>query len=546
LGAAAGGLAIIVALAGVLAAGTSASAAPGRDGGADARGRPAERAAGSANTTGKHPAAWRFDASAASMADVNRVIGADRLRRTGLDGAGVGVALLDTGVVPVDGLRGTRVVNGPDLSFDGPVGHLRHRDTYGHGTHLAGIIAGTPATDGGGFGGVAPGATLTSVKVGAGAGVVDVSQVIAAIDWVVAHRDDDPRRPIRVLNLSYGTDGVQDYRVDPLTHAVENAWRAGIVVVVAAGNGGTTAPQLANPAYDPYVLAVGAADPNGTTRVNDDTVTDFSSRGDAARRVDLVAPGQSIVSLRNPGGYVDETYPQARVGGLYTKGSGTSQAAAVVSGAVALLLQQRPDLRPDEVKALLTGTATALPAADEAGLGAGELDVFRAARAAGRSGDPAGDRQRWARSTGLGSLEAARGSAHVALDGVALTGERDLFGPFDAAAWARASSAGTAWEGGHWLGRPWTGAGWTALSTSDPSWSDFSWSGLSWSGLSWSGLSWSGLSWSGLSWSGLSWSGLSWSGLSWSGLSWSGLSWSGLSWSGLSWSGLSWSDGVWG
>jgi len=289
------------------------------------------------------------------------------------------------------------------------------------------------------------------------------------------------------------------------------------------------------------VIAVGAADPVGTVRPRDDTVTDFSSRGNAVRRVDLVAPGRSIVSLRDPGAYVDSQYPDARVGDRFFKGSGTSQAAAVVSGGVALLLQQRPTLTPDQVKALLVRSATQLPNADPAGRGAGELDLLRAVRTANVHGAA----QTWPRSTGLGSIEAARGGSHLELDGATLTGENDLWGPFDAADWAKASTNGTAWSGGRWMGRELTGSGWRPVAESAPAWSGLSWSGLSWSGLSWSGLSWSGLSWSGLSWSGLSWSGLSWSGLSWSGLSWSGLSWSGLSWSGLSWSGLSWSGLSW-
>ena len=521
----AGGVTGAIVLAGVLGSGTAAYAAPA----------PSQKpGAGSEGFRGK----WRFDASATTMANVNAIIGADRLHRSGLTGSGVGVALVDTGVVPVDGLRGTRVVNGPDLSLESQTPGLRYADTYGHGTHLAGIIAGTP--DGNGFGGVAPEATLTSVKVGAAAGIVDVSQVIAAIDWVVEHRADDPKHPVRVLNLSYGTDSVQDYQVDPLTHAVENAWHAGIVVVVAGGNSGSTAPRLADPAVDPYVIAVGAADSAGTVKSADDTVTDFSSRGDASRRVDLVAPGRSVVSLRDPGSYADSESPTARVGDDFFKGSGTSQAAAVVSGAVALLLQDRPELSPDEVKALLTRTADNLPKADATGRGAGELDIAKAVKA----NTPRNVTQTWPRSTGLGSLEVARGSAHLSLDGATLTGENDLFGAFDTAAWAKASAAGTAWQGGTWMGRELTGSGW-GDATSSGAWSGLSWSGLSWSGLSWSGLSWSGLSWSGLSWSGLSWSGLSWSGLSWSGLSWSGLSWSGLSWSGLSWSGLSWSGAAW-
>jgi serine protease AprX len=509
----------------VLALGPADPAAAGGRDGAAGRDRPAR-------------VGWRFDATATEVADVARVVGADRMWASGTTGRGVGVALIDTGVAPVDGLRS--VVHGPDLSLDSQSATVRHLDTYGHGTHLAGIIAGR----GKDLRGIAPGATLTSVKVGATVGAADVSQVIAAIDWVVAHRDDDPARPIRVINLAYGTDGVQDYQVDPLTHAVENAWRAGIVVVVAGGNGGTAAPRLANPAVDPYVLAVGAADTKGTVRAQDDTLTDFSSRGDASRRVDLVAPGRSIVSLRNPGGYLDATFPAARVGERLFKGSGTSQASAVVSGAVALLLERHPDLTPDEVKAALIRGAEHLPHADGPGEGAGELDVARAATAAAwaRRADVA---QAWPPSTGTGSLEAARGSVHIALNGVPLVGEYDLFGPFDTAAWAKASSAGTAWEGGQWMGRTLTGDGWIEYSADDPLWSGVTWSGVTWSGVTWSGVTWSGVTWSGVTWSGVTWSGVTWSGVTWSGVTWSGVTWSGVTWSGVTWSGVTWSGVTW-
>ncbi len=464
--------------------------------------------------TGQPGGRWRFDDSATTMADVTRAIGAGPLRSAGRTGDGVGVALIDTGVAPVAGLPSGTVVDGPDLSLDSQAPGTAHLDGYGHGTHLAGIIAGSDRD----FSGVAPGATLTSVKVGAADGAVDVATVIAAVDWVVAHRDDDPRHPIRVLNLSYGTDGTQDYRLDPLTHAVENAWRAGIVVVAAGGNGGTTAPRLTNPAYDPYVIAVGAADTAGSAGSGDDTVADFSSRGDATRRVDLIAPGRSIVSLRDPGSYADRSAPTARVGDRYFRGSGTSQAAAVVSGAVALLLQGRPQLSPDQVKAALISTAHRLPRADAAGQGAGELDLARAAAVAGR---PAS--QQWPAATGRGSLEAARGSVHLVLAGTALTGENDLFGRFDSAAWAAASSAGTAWVGGRWMGRQLTGDGWISTPGTPDPWSSLTWSSLTWSGLTWSGLTWSSLTWSGLTWSGLTWSGLTWSSLTWSGLTWSSL-----------------------
>jgi len=206
-----------------------------------------------------------------------QTIGADTMSGLGYTGKGVGVALIDTGAVPVQGLTAGNVVNGPDLSLDNPSIQLRDSDGYGHGTHMAGIIAGNDGTSSG-FKGVAPGATLLNVKVGSYDGAVDVSQVIAGIDWVVQHRNDNGLN-IRVLNLSYGTDSSQSYLSDPLAAAIEHAWQAGIVVVTAGGNSGTNSPTLDNPATDPYVIAVGADDPNGTANSYDDSVPQFSSRG---------------------------------------------------------------------------------------------------------------------------------------------------------------------------------------------------------------------------------------------------------------------------
>ena len=294
---------------------------------------------------------------------------------------------------------------------------------------MAGIIAGhdpSSLLSSGEFQGIAPGARLTSLKVATTEGAVDVSQVVAAVDWVVAHRNDDPANPIRVLNLSYGTDGVQDYRIDPLTHAVENAWRAGIVVVVAGGNSGTDQPRLNNPAYDPYVLAVGAADTQGTVGASDDVVPAFSSRGDAARRVDLVAPGRSIKSLRDPGSYVDEAHPDARVGRPVLQGqrllAGGSR--GVGRGGAAAAEPSRPASRPGQGAAARLGRGDAR----------GRRCRPRRRRARRLPGLPRIDAGHHARpgppSTGLGSLESARGTQHVADDGVELTGEKHVLGTF--------------------------------------------------------------------------------------------------------------------
>ena len=166
-----------------------------------------------------------------SLELVTDVINVKQLWSHGVDGSGIGVALIDSGVAPVPGLDGQgKLINGADLSFDSQSESLRYLDAYGHGTHMASIIAGNDGTRSG-FRGVAPGAHIVNVKVGAADGTVDVSQVIAAIDWTVQHRND-PGLNIRVISLSYGTDSLQSYQIDPLTMAVESAWRNGIVVVV--------------------------------------------------------------------------------------------------------------------------------------------------------------------------------------------------------------------------------------------------------------------------------------------------------------------------
>src|SRR3954468_1587148 len=246
-----------------------------------------------------------------SLSNIAEVVGAHDAYRKGLTGKGVGVALIDTGVAAVPGLTSGNVVNGPDLSFDSQVPGLAHLDGFGHGTHLASIIAGrdaagTPSSylDATRFDGIAPDATLVNVKVGATDGAVDVTQVIAGIDWVVEHGQDNGLN-IRVINLAYGTDSTQASTVDPLAYAVENAWKHGIVVVVAGGNDGESTKTLADPARDPHVLAVGAMDDAGTVSPSDDTVPDWSTRGTTSRHVDVVAPGVSVLGLRVPGGTCD-------------------------------------------------------------------------------------------------------------------------------------------------------------------------------------------------------------------------------------------------
>ena len=468
-----------------------------------------------ANTFGDNAYAADFDGS---LPHVLSTVGAEAFWTDGYSGDGVDVALIDSGVVPVEGLSSSqKVINGPDLSFESQSADLEYLDTYGHGTHMAGIIAGETSNrppsldtiDDRYFTGLAPDAGILSVKVAAYDGAVDVSQIIAAIDWVVQHKNDNGLN-VRVLNLSFGTDSSQPSSLDPLSHAVEQAWESGIVVVVAAGNDGNFVP-LRDPAFNPFVIAVGATDTKGTLTVADDDVATFSNCDTRDRTVDLVAPGVSIVSLRNPGSYADVTYPEARVGTKYFKGTGTSQSAAVVSGAAALIISKYPNATPDQVKELLTSTATSLGLKKRMSKceGAGSLNLLQAASTKLPSVKQSD--QNWTSSTGTGSLEQSRGSSHLEDNGVTLTGEQDIFGmTFDTSTWAPMATLGTTWSGGDWNGTTWSGT---------------TWSGTTWSGTTWSGTTWSDQTWSGTTWSGTTWSGTTWSGTTWSGTTWSGGSW---------------------
>jgi serine protease AprX len=414
------------------------------------------------------------------------------------------------------------VVDGPDLSFDSQDPELAHLDAYGHGTHLASIIAGRDAagsprsyTSPDRFAGIAPDATLIDVKVGASDGAVDVSQVIAAIDWVVEHRYD-PGLNIRVISLSYGTNGRQSTRSDPLAFAVENAWRKGIVVVAAGGNDGRAERTLANPASDPYVLSVGAVDTNGTPRASDDSVPAWASRGTNTRHVDVVAPGVSVLGLRVPNGYADERNPQARVGDRFAKASGTSQAAAVVSGEVALLLQRNPRLTPDQVKKQFVRTAMAFR---ETVIyrGAGTTDVAAAQRkpaSRARQATPAA-------GSGQGSLDAARGTSYVNNGVAPLRGELDAFGqPWTGSAWAARTAAGTAWQGGRWMGLQLTGDSWEAGVWPVAEWTTVDWTGRAWRSTEWTARTWRDGSWTARTWRDESWSARTWRDESWSARTW--------------------------
>jgi serine protease AprX len=383
-------------------------------------------------------------------------------------GRGVAVGVLDTGVAAAGDLAG-RVVASADLSGEGSF-----IDAYGHGTFMAGLIAGSGRA--GGPAGVAPAADLVDLKVAGADGTTSLGQVLAAMQLAAASRD---HFNLRVLNVSLGAPA-GDPAAAPLTEAVERLWAAGITVVAAAGNDGGAVDA---PGRSPYVVTVGALDATRHGGLAGAAVPAWSSRGpDAAGRAkpDLVAPGVGLVSLRLPGSTVDLANPAARVGDAYFRGSGTSMATALVAGAAARVAAAHPGWGPDQVKAALTGTASPLGRPAPAGSGAGALDLEAALGvasvrpangdlpglpAAGRGGPAPGTASlgwragawtglRWLPGTGTGS-----GGGLQALEPFLRSGGRLLARNWLARSWLARSWLTQGWTARSWMARSWDAAG---------------------------------------------------------------------------------------
>jgi len=401
-------------------------------------------------------------------------------------------------------------------------------DAFGHGTFMAGLIAGRET-------GVAPAASVVDVKVADGSGATTLSTVLRGLEVVALQPD------VRVLNLSLSSGSPLPYQVDPLTTALRGLWRRGVVVVVPSGNDGPDARTIASPGVDPTLLTVGAIDENGTAARGDDTVPEWSSRGPAPQRVakpDVAAPGAHLLSLRAPGSAIDVANPSARVGETYFRGSGTSMATAVTSGAAAALLAARPSLGPDAVKSLVTSTAYAAPGLDDAlAAGAGGLDVAAAYGAdardvrGGRTYRPAPDDD----ETNLAELARAWAAAD-----------------FDAAAraWALLSPQARAWAARAWAhsvwqrANSWSEAEWAAKANS---WSSDEWLARAWAARAWASDDWAARAWAARAWAARAWAGRAWAGRAWASEDvWDGRAWAAEdAWDARAWSARAWSARAW-
>ncbi|HEX3030676.1 MAG TPA: S8 family peptidase [Bacillota bacterium] len=296
----------------------------------------------------------------------------------GFTGEDITVAIIDTGVYNHPDLVSptNRIVAFRDFIKNKTVAY----DDNGHGTHVAGCVAGNGTSSQERYKGLAPRANVVGLKVLDRNGSGLLSTVIAGIQWCIEEKE---RLGIRVINLSLGSSAQGSYRDDPVCQAVEKAWQAGIVVVAAAGNEGPEAGTIGSPGNDALIITVGASDDRGTVDQPDDVIADFSSRGptgDGLEKPDVIAPGTNIISLAAQGSTLYRQLKSQRVDKNYLSLSGTSMATPICAGIIALILQANPGLSPDEVKTLLKGNARSLDFAPNS-QGAGYVDAFACIKA---------------------------------------------------------------------------------------------------------------------------------------------------------------------
>jgi serine protease AprX len=419
--------------------------------------------------------------------------GATQLAAAGDSGQGVAVAVLDTGIDNLPDLSG-RLVGGVDFTGE----NKPFQDDYGHGTFVAGLIAGNGSSSGGQYSGEAPGSNLVSIKVAGASGVTTMATVIAGLQWAV---DNQATYGIKVLNMSLGFQPFTSTALNPLDMASEATWNSGIAVVTSAGNAGPFNGTILSPGDDPLVITVGALDDLAQTNVSRDEMADFSSAGptspDGYVKPDFVTSGRSVVSLAAPGSTVYNSYPSARIGSANFVGSGTSFSAAIASGAAALVLADHPGLSPNQVKARLLGTTNPGPVGNPFVDGHGALNADAAAT---------GPDLNYNQSI-LGLIATLLGST------VSLS----------------ISNSYDTWNASLWVGVTWPQPG-TGLS-----WNSYYWNGSDWNGLTWNDGAWNGKMWNDSAWNGKMWNGSAWDGKMWNSSAWDDAAWSGKMWNSSAW-----------
>jgi len=420
--------------------------------------------------------------------------GSTQLAAAGDAGQGVTVAVMDTGIDNLPDFTG-RLVGGVDLSG----GNNPFQDGYGHGTFVAGLIAGNGTSSGGQYSGEAPGANLVSIKVAGTSGTTDLATLISGLQWAVDHQGT---YGIDVLNISLGFQPFESTVLNPLDQAVEAAWNSGIAVVASAGNAGPFDGTILSPGDDPLAITAGALDDLAQPAVGNDEMNDFSSVGPTSQdgwvKPDLVTSGRSVVSLAAPGSTIYNQNPSARIGPANFVGSGTSFSAAITSGAAALVLADNPGLTPDQLKARLLANTSPGPAGNPFVDGHGALNADAAA------------------TSGAMDFHQSDFLLLPVVSGLTVSLLPSL-------------SQVDTWNPNLWSGfTPPAGPG-------NSSWNGWSWSGSAWNGSAADGSDWVGRYWNNSGWNASDWDGSAWDGRYWNNGAWNGSAWVGRYWNCSQW-----------
>ncbi len=378
------------------------------------------------------------------------------------------IAVVDSGVdaTKLDDF-GARIVASVNMSSLAP---NATGDDEGHGTMVAGIAAGSSSL----YPGVAQNAPIVSVRTADASGASRTSDVIDAVDWILANKD---LYNIRVANFSMGGGGTSSFVYDPLDAAVESLWFHGVVVVASVGNYGTGTSMTvkSSPGNDPFVISVGALDTNGTADPHDDFAAPWSVYGhtvDGFSKPEISAPGRWIVGPVPLASTLATTVPDRLVAPGYMWMSGTSLAAPQVSGAAAQILARHPSWTPDQVKGALMHEASALTSATKFSGGVGELNAAGAAAL----------------------TSAPNPQSH--LDQFVTVDPNSGKPYFDAAAWENVVSTQTDWSETDWSETDWSETDWSETDWSETDWSETDWSETDWSETDWSETDWSESIWS--------------------------------------------------
>ena len=443
-------------------------------------------------------------------------IGAEALWAEGLEGAGVAVAIVDSGITQATGGGGK---NDSDFLTEGkgkqPSRVLDsvmfnsftqdEKDRYGHGTHVAGTIGGNGKMSKGEFKGVAPKVNFINVKVSDDRGAGMESDVVDGLQWVLDNKDV---YNIRVVNISLNSSSAQSYHTSPLDAAVEILWFNGIVVVVSAGNNGTGEDSgiLYPPANDPFVITVGAIDDRQTQVMDDDELVSFSAYGTTENgfaKPDVVAPGVNIIAvLAQNNAELIKGHPDHRVEKEYFRMSGTSMSSAVTSGAVALLLQDEPGLNPDQVKYRLMATARPFDGPEPGSTGAGYLDIHAAVH--GTTMESA--------NTGI--------MPHQLLAKMALM-----------AYWA----SGNGGDDIDWGSVNWDSVNWDSVNWDSVNWDSVNWDSVNWDSVNWDSVNWDSVNWDSVNWDSVNWDSVNWDSVNWDSVNWDSVNWDSVNWSSVNW-----------